>query len=76
MRNIKSNKNTMLPFVSDMMEHHTNLLQPNRITPCLLSNNNEIANIGINYETLLNSLFTIDEIKNAIKSIKHRNLQV
>lgn len=66
----------MLPFVSDMMEHHTNLLQPNRITPCLLSNNSEIVNIGINYETLLNSLFTIDEIKNAIKSIKHRNLQV
>lgn len=66
----------MLPFVSDMMEHHKNLLQPNRITPCLLSNNNEIVNIGINYETLLNSLFTIDEIKNAIKSIKHRNLQV
>ena len=65
----------MLPLVSDMMKHHKNLLQPNRFTPCRSSNNNEIVNIGINYENLLNSPFTIDEITNAVKLLKQMNLQ-
>ena len=68
MPNTKSNANTML---CDVMEHYKNLLQPNQIiSPCFPSKNNGIVNIGINYENLLKSPFTIDEIKNAVKSLK------
>ena len=68
MPNTKSNANTML---CDVMEHYKNLLQPNQIiAPYSPSKNNGIVNIGINYENLLKSPFTIDEIKNAVKSLK------
>ena len=39
----------ILLSVCDMMEHYENLLRPNRIIyRCALSNNSDIANIGVN----------------------------
>ena len=54
-----------------MTENYQNLLQSNRIIPrCCSSNNNEIISVGISHESLFNSPFTIDEIKNSVKSLK------
>ena len=54
-----------------MMEHHKNVLQPNQSILCPSSSNNEIVNIGINYENFFNShSFKISEIKYAVKLLK------